>query len=76
MKRPIPAVKGTRSFYPEEMQLRTWLYATMRRVATAFGYQEYEAPYLEPHWSLIATLTLIGGAILYSLFRTRKGVAG
>ncbi|MGE0532021.1 MAG: TerC family protein [Hyphomonadaceae bacterium] len=34
------------------------------------------APYLEPHWSLIATLTLIGGAILYSLFRTRKGVAG
>jgi tellurite resistance protein TerC len=30
------------------------------------------APYLEPHWSLIATLTLIGGAILYSLYRTRR----
>ena len=30
------------------------------------------APYLEPHWSLIATLGLIGGAILYSLYRTRR----
>jgi tellurite resistance protein TerC len=31
------------------------------------------APYLEPQWSLIATLALVGGAILYSLYRTRKG---
>ena len=29
-------------------------------------------PYLEPHWALIGTLGLIGGAILYSLYRTRK----
>lgn len=29
------------------------------------------APYLEPHWSLIATLTLLGGSILYSWIRTR-----
>jgi len=29
-------------------------------------------PYLEPQWSLIATLALLGGAILYSLFRTRN----
>lgn len=28
-------------------------------------------PYLEPHWALIATLSLIGGAILYSLYRAR-----
>jgi tellurite resistance protein TerC len=28
-------------------------------------------PYLEPHWSLIATLSLLGGSILYSLWRTR-----
>lgn len=28
-------------------------------------------PYLEPHWALIGTLSLIGGAILYSLYRTR-----
>lgn len=29
------------------------------------------APYLEPQWALFATLGLIGGAILYSLYRTR-----
>ncbi|MBX3430885.1 MAG: TerC family protein [Hyphomonadaceae bacterium] len=29
-------------------------------------------PYLEPQWALIATLALIGGSILYSLFRTRN----
>jgi tellurite resistance protein TerC len=29
-------------------------------------------PYLEPHWALLGTLGLIGGAILYSLYRTRK----
>lgn len=29
-------------------------------------------PYLEPHWSLIATLTLIGGAIIFSLWKTGK----
>ena len=29
-------------------------------------------PYLEPHFALIGTLGLIGGAILYSLYRTRK----
>lgn len=28
-------------------------------------------PYLEPHWSLVATLGLLGGSILYSLYRTR-----
>jgi tellurite resistance protein TerC len=33
------------------------------------------APYLEPHWSLIATLTLLGGSIVYSLYRTRKTLA-
>ena len=31
-------------------------------------------PYLEPQWSLIATLALLGGAILYSLYRTRNRV--
>jgi tellurite resistance protein TerC len=29
-------------------------------------------PYLEPHWSLIATLALLGGSIAYSLHRTRQ----
>ncbi|ANP47980.1 TerC family protein [Candidatus Viadribacter manganicus] len=30
------------------------------------------APYLEPHWALIMTLGLLGGSIIYSLWRTRK----
>jgi tellurite resistance protein TerC len=30
------------------------------------------APYLEPHWSLIATLVLVGGSILLSLFTRPK----
>ncbi|HET6847040.1 MAG TPA: histidine--tRNA ligase, partial [Anaerolineales bacterium] len=47
MKRVIPAVKGTRDFYPEQMAVRTWLYSMARSVAESFGYQEYEAPILE-----------------------------
>jgi tellurite resistance protein TerC len=29
-------------------------------------------PYLEPHWALIMTLGLLGGSIVYSLWRTRE----
>lgn len=47
MKRIIPAVKGTRDFYPPQMAVRTWLYQTLRAVSESFGYQEYEAPILE-----------------------------
>jgi hypothetical protein len=28
-------------------------------------------PYLEPQWSLVATLLLIGGSMLYSWIKTR-----
>jgi histidyl-tRNA synthetase len=44
----IQPLKGTRDFYPEDMALRTWLYETIRRVSESFGYQEYDAPFLEP----------------------------
>lgn len=47
MKKIIPAVKGTRDFYPESMSFRTWLYDSLRQAAESFGYQEYEAPFLE-----------------------------
>lgn len=47
MKNIIPAVKGTRDFYPEQMAIRAWLYGVMREVSESFGYQEYEAPFLE-----------------------------
>lgn len=32
-------------------------------------------PYIEAHWSLIGTLTIVGGAILLSLWKTRKDAA-
>ncbi len=46
-KKAIQAVKGTRDYYPEEMAVRTWLYERARAVSESFGYQEYDAPYLE-----------------------------
>ncbi|HEY57304.1 MAG TPA: histidine--tRNA ligase [Anaerolineae bacterium] len=47
-KKVIASVKGTRDFYPERMAVRSWLYAQMRAVSEAFGYQEYDGPALEP----------------------------
>lgn len=47
MKNIIQSVKGTREFYPPEMALRKWLYAKITRVSQAFGYQEYDGPFLE-----------------------------
>ncbi|MBN1438904.1 MAG: histidine--tRNA ligase [Anaerolineales bacterium] len=46
MKKPVP-VKGTRDYYPAEMAFRNWLYEQARSVSRKFGYQEFEAPYLE-----------------------------
>ncbi len=43
----IQPVRGTQDYYPEEMALRTWLYAKMRAVSESFGYQEYDGPFLE-----------------------------
>jgi histidyl-tRNA synthetase len=47
MKCKINSVKGTRDFYPEQMRVRNWLYQKMRKVSEAFGYEEYEGPFLE-----------------------------
>ena len=47
MKSIIPPVKGTRDFYPEQKALHSWLYGVLRQVSESFGYQEWEAPYLE-----------------------------
>lgn len=47
MKATIQAVKGTRDFYPPEMALRNFLYQNARTVSEAFGYQEWDAPFLE-----------------------------
>jgi histidyl-tRNA synthetase len=47
MAKKIQAVKGTREFYPEQMYLRNYLYEKVRAVSQAFGYQEWDAPFIE-----------------------------
>jgi histidyl-tRNA synthetase len=48
MANKIQAVKGTREFYPEQMALRNFIYKKMGEAATSFGYQEWDAPFIEP----------------------------
>jgi len=40
--------KGARDFYPEDMRLQKIMFSHMREVAERFGYEEYNAPILEP----------------------------
>jgi histidyl-tRNA synthetase len=47
MSSKIQTVKGTREFYPEQMFLRNFLYEKVRAASQAFGYQEWDAPFLE-----------------------------
>ena len=42
------ALPGFRDFYPDELALRTHIFATWRRVATRYGFEEYDGPPLEP----------------------------
>ncbi|HET9909212.1 MAG TPA: histidine--tRNA ligase [Anaerolineales bacterium] len=44
----VQTVKGTREFYPEQMSLRNFLYEKVRAASQAFGYQEYDGPFIEP----------------------------
>ncbi len=43
----LQAPRGTRDFYPEEMRLRSWLFAHFRAVARAFAFEEIDAPIVE-----------------------------
>ncbi len=47
MANKIQAVKGTREFYPEQMALRNFIYDKVRSASQVFGYQEWEAPFIE-----------------------------
>lgn len=40
--------KGARDFYPEDRRLQKYMFSRMREVAERFGYEEYDAPILEP----------------------------
>ena len=47
MKKIIQPVKGTRDFYPPQKSIITWMYEVIKEVSESFGYQEYDAPFLE-----------------------------
>jgi histidyl-tRNA synthetase len=40
--------KGARDFYPEDKRLQKWMFAKWREVVESYGYEEYDAPVLEP----------------------------
>ncbi len=40
--------KGARDFYPEQKRFQKYLFATWQTVCERFGYEEYDAPILEP----------------------------
>ncbi|MBI5352553.1 MAG: histidine--tRNA ligase [Chloroflexi bacterium] len=48
MANKIQAVKGTREFYPEQMALRNYIYEKVGAASRSFGYQEWDAPFIEP----------------------------
>ena len=47
MKKVIQSVKGTREFYPEQMALRNFIYDKVRSASQAYGYIEWDAPFIE-----------------------------
>lgn len=40
--------KGARDFYPEDKRLQKYIFGKMREAVERFGYEEYDAPILEP----------------------------
>lgn len=40
--------KGARDFYPEDKRIQKHMFGVMRTVCERFGYEEYDAPILEP----------------------------
>lgn len=40
--------KGARDFYPPDKRLQKYMFAKWRKVAELYGYEEYDAPILEP----------------------------
>lgn len=48
MNLPTQPYKGARDFYPEEKRRQKYMFSVMRSVIEKFGYEEYDAPILEP----------------------------
>src|ERR1700690_2732614 len=47
MKNVVQPVKGTREVYPEAMALRNFIFEKVRAASQSFGYQEWDAPFIE-----------------------------
>lgn len=48
MNLDLKSYKGTRDIYPEDMRVRNYIFGTFKNVFERFGYEEYQAPILEP----------------------------
>ncbi len=48
MKLSTQPYKGARDFYPSDKQLQDYMFGKIRQVVQSFGYQEYDAPIIEP----------------------------
>lgn len=48
MTLPTQPYKGARDFYPEDKRLQKYMFSLWRQAAERFGYEEYDAPILEP----------------------------
>jgi histidyl-tRNA synthetase len=48
MKLSTQPYKGARDFYPEDKRIQKYMFGVMRKVVEKFGYEEYDAPILEP----------------------------
>jgi histidyl-tRNA synthetase len=40
--------KGARDFYPEDKRFQQWMFSVWKKVVERYGYEEYDAPILEP----------------------------
>jgi histidyl-tRNA synthetase len=48
MALPTQPYKGARDFYPPDKRLQKYMFGVMRRVVESYGYEEYDAPVIEP----------------------------
>ncbi len=48
MKANTQPYKGARDFYPEDKRFQQWMFQKWRDVVESYGYEEYDAPILEP----------------------------
>jgi histidyl-tRNA synthetase len=48
MALPTQPYKGARDFYPEDKRVQKYIFSKLREVSERFGYEEYDAPILEP----------------------------